>query len=40
MVVTMSGKVATLEIAKTQLAANWRKWLAWAGLQEIEPTAT
>jgi hypothetical protein len=38
MVVTTSGKVATVEIAKAQLADNWRKWLAWAGLQEVEPT--
>jgi hypothetical protein len=37
-VVTTSGKVATLEQAKAQLAENWRKWLAWAGLQEVEPT--
>jgi len=40
MVVTTSGKVATLEQAKAkaQLAAQWQKWLDWAGLQEVEPT--
>ena len=37
-IVTTSGKVATLEQAKAQLAAQWQKWLAWAGLQEVEPT--
>ena len=37
-VVTISGKVATLDQAKAELAENWRKWLAWAGLQEVEPT--
>jgi hypothetical protein len=30
--VTTSGKVATLEQAKAQLAGNWHMWLAWAGL--------
>ena len=37
-IVTTSGKVATLEQAKAQLAAQWQKWLDWAGLQEFEPT--
>jgi hypothetical protein len=39
-IATTSGKVATLDRAKAQLAENWRKWLAWAGLQEIETTAS
>ena len=33
-VVTTSGKVATLDLAKAQLTAQWQKWLAWAGLQD------
>jgi hypothetical protein len=35
-VMTASNVVATLDLAKAQVAANWRKWLTWAGLQEIE----
>jgi hypothetical protein len=30
------GRVATLDEAQEQLAENWRKWLAWAKLGEIE----
>jgi hypothetical protein len=33
-VMTISDLAETLEEAKTQLAINWRKWLAWANLQE------
>jgi hypothetical protein len=39
-IVTTSGRVATPEIAKAQLADNWRKWLARAALQEIETTSS
>jgi len=39
-IVKTSGKVATLDQAKVQLAENWNKWLAWAGLQEVEKTST
>ena len=30
------GRAATLDEAKVQLTENWRKWLAWARLTEIE----
>jgi hypothetical protein len=30
-----SGKVATLDDAKAQFEAAWRRWLAWAKLQEM-----
>jgi len=33
-------KVASLEIAKAQLADNWRKWSIWAELQEVETTSS
>jgi hypothetical protein len=32
----MDGHAPTLESAKAQLGENWRKWLAWAKLTEIE----
>jgi hypothetical protein len=28
-----NGRVATLEEAKAQFQANYRKWLVWAGLE-------
>ena len=40
MVPSTSGRVATLGLAKAQLTQIWRKWLSWAGLQELEPTLT
>lgn len=35
-VARMSERADTLEEAKAALAENWRKWLAWARLREIE----
>jgi hypothetical protein len=32
----MDGHAPTLESAKAQLGENWRKWLSWAKLTEIE----
>src|SRR5215510_3188734 len=32
----MDGHAPTLESAEAQLGENWRKWLAWAKLTEIE----
>jgi hypothetical protein len=32
----MDGHAPTLESTKAQLGENWRKWLAWAKLTEIE----
>jgi hypothetical protein len=32
----MNGHAPTLESAKARLGENWRKWLAWAKLTEIE----
>ncbi len=34
-VMAVNGIADTLDAAKTELAANWRKWLAWAGLTEV-----
>ena len=37
----ISGRAESRQAAQAELAANWRKWLAWAGLQEsAQPTAT
>ena len=33
-VMVTAGSVNTLEEAKAEVAKNWRKWLAWAALQE------
>jgi hypothetical protein len=33
-VMVTAGSVDTLEEAKAEIAKNWRKWLAWAALQE------
>lgn len=38
-VMRLSDRVDTLEAAKAELAANWRKWLAWARLKEIDDSA-
>ena len=37
-----SGKVATLDDAKAQFEAAWRRWLAWTKLREeqMPPEAT
>jgi hypothetical protein len=32
----MDGHAPTLEAAEAQLGQNWRRWLAWAKLAEIE----
>jgi hypothetical protein len=32
----MDGHAPTLESAKARLDENWRKWLAWAKLTEVE----
>jgi hypothetical protein len=32
-----NGVVNTLDEAKAELAKNWRKWLAWAGLHDDPP---
>jgi hypothetical protein len=32
----MDGHAPTLAAAQAQLGENWRKWLAWAKLTEIE----
>jgi hypothetical protein len=32
----MDGHAPTLESAKAQRGENWRRWLAWAKLTEIE----
>jgi hypothetical protein len=29
------GRAPTLEEAKAQFEANWRRWLAWAKLDEV-----
>jgi hypothetical protein len=34
-VMRKDGRARSLDAAKTQFADNWRKWLAWAGLQEV-----
>jgi hypothetical protein len=34
-VMTSTGQTQTREDAMEQFAMNWRKWLAWAGLQEL-----
>ena len=30
------GHAATLDEAKAQFEAAWRRWLAWANLREVE----
>lgn len=35
-VMRITGRADTLEQAKTALAENWRRWLAWARLRELE----
>jgi hypothetical protein len=37
-VMRISDRADTLDLAKAQLAENWRKWLSWARLKEIEET--
>jgi hypothetical protein len=32
---TRSGRVATLEDAKSQLQKSWDAWKAWAKLEEV-----
>ena len=39
-VMRISDRADTLDAAKAQLAENWRKWLSWARLKEIEETKT
>ncbi len=34
-VMAVDGIADTLDAAKADLALNWRKWLAWAGLKEV-----
>ncbi len=34
-VMDINGMSDSLDAAKAELAANWRKWLAWAGLREL-----
>jgi hypothetical protein len=35
-VMRKDGRARSLEGAKAQFADNWQKWLAWAGLKEVE----
>jgi hypothetical protein len=35
-VMRKDGRTRSLEVAKAQFADNWQKWLAWAGLKEVE----
>jgi hypothetical protein len=35
-VMKAAGMAAELEQAEAELKESWHKWLAWAGLQEIE----
>jgi hypothetical protein len=35
-VMRKDGRTRSLEGAKAQFADNWQKWLAWAGLKEVE----
>lgn len=39
-VMRITDRADTLEAAKAQLAENWRKWLSWARLKEIEYATT
>ena len=40
--IVTSGKVPTLDEAKAQFEASWRRWLAWTNLREeqMPPEAT
>ena len=35
-VMRKDGRARSLEGAKAQFADSWQKWLAWAGLKEVE----
>jgi hypothetical protein len=35
-VMATMGAASTLDEAQAELTKNWRKWLAWSGLQDIE----
>jgi hypothetical protein len=35
--VRTDGHASTLEAAKAEFEASWRKWLAWAKLSELSP---
>ena len=37
-VMRLAGMSKSLDEAQTQLTENWRKWLAWANLQEVTET--
>ena len=34
----ISNQVATLETAKAEFQASWKRWLEWAGLEEAPST--
>ena len=34
----ISNRVATLEVAKAEFEASWKRWLEWAGLEEAPST--
>ncbi|MEA2954514.1 MAG: hypothetical protein QOJ58_2 [Alphaproteobacteria bacterium] len=34
----ISNQVATLETAKAEFEASWKRWLEWAGLEEAPST--
>jgi hypothetical protein len=34
--INADGHVATLEAAKAEFQASWRRWLAWAKLGEVQ----